>query len=159
MNVQLRAAGKLRKYMTDLEKILSSASSLSWKIGEILKESKFEEYDDLSGLNINSNDEEQLLLQDELRSILDHLEKAKRGIDYLNRPITYTGYLNKNSRGRYESGDKEYTSGSGIEVLIYDDFYEKTRWVKTRVEHNGEDYYLVGCRDISLQGLKVRIRK
>ncbi|WP_313563729.1 DUF5348 domain-containing protein [Ruminiclostridium cellobioparum] len=145
--------------MNDLEKVLSSASSLSWKIGELVKESKFEEYDDLSGLNINYTDEEQLLLQDELRAILDHLEKAKRDIDYLNRPIAYTGYLHKNSRGRYETGDKEYTSGSGIEVLIYDDFYEKNRWVKTRVEHNGDDYYLVGYGDISMQGLKVRIRK
>lgn len=145
--------------MNDLEKVLSSASILSWKIGAILNESKFEEYDDLSGLNIDSNDEEQLLLQDELRSILGHLENAKRDIDYLNKPIAYTGYLQKNSRGRYETGDKEYTSGNGIEVLIYDDFYEKNRWVKTRVEHNGKDYYLVGYGDISMQGLKVRIRK
>ena len=145
--------------MNDLEKVLSSASILSWKIGAILIESKFEEYDDLSGLNIDSNDEEQLLLQDELRSILGHLENAKRDIDYLNKPIAYTGYLQKNSRGRYETGDKEYTSGNGIEVLIYDDFYEKNRWVKTRVEHNGKDYYLVGYGDISMQGLKVRIRK
>ncbi len=145
--------------MNDLEKVLSSASSLSCKIGAILNESKFEEYDDLSGLNIDSNDEEQLLLQDELRSILGHLENAKRDIDYLNKPIAYTGYLQKNSRGRYETGDKEYTSGNGIEVLIYDDFYEKNRWVKTRVEHNGKDYYLVGYGNISMQGLKVRIRK
>ena len=145
--------------MNDLEKVLSSASILSWKIGAILIESKFEEYDDLSGLNIDSNDEEQLLLQDELRSILGHLENAKRDIDYLNKPIAYTGYLQKNSRGRYETGDKEYTSGNGIEVLIYDDFYEKNRWVKTRVEHNGKDYYLVGYGNISMQGLKVRIRK
>ena len=145
--------------MNDLEKVLSSASSLSWKIGELLKESKFEEYDDLSGLNINSKDEEQLLLQDELRGILDHLDKAKRDIDYLNRPIAYTGYLYRNSRGRYETGVKEYTSGNGIEILIYDDFYEKNRWVKTRVEHNGKDYYLVGYGNISMQGLKVRIRK
>ena len=145
--------------MNDLEKVLSSASSLSWKIGELLKESKFEEYDDLSGLNIDSNNEEQLLLQDELRDILGQLKKAKIGIDYLNRPIAYTGYLQKNSRGRYETEEKEYTSGNGIEVLIYDDYYEKNRWVKTRVEHNAKDYYLVGYGDISMQGLKVRIRK
>lgn len=144
--------------MNDLEKVLSSASNLSRTIGELLKKSTYEDYDDLSGLQIDFNDEEQLLLLDEFKGILDKLNDAKRDIDYLNRPIVYTGFLQKNSRGRYETGNKEFTSGNGIEVLIYDNFYEKKRWVKTRVEHNGKDYYLIGHSDVSMQGLKVRIR-
>lgn len=144
--------------MNDLEKILSSASSISTMIGELFKKSNYKDYDDLSSLKIDYNDAEQLLLLDEFKGILDKLESAKRDIDYLNRPVTYTGFLQKNSRDRYETGNKEFTSGNGVEVLIYDDFYEKKHWVKTRVGHDGEDYYLVGYRDIQMQGLDVRIR-
>lgn len=54
-------------------------------------------------------------------------------------------------------GNIEFTSGDGIEVLIYDDFYDKKCWKKTRVEHDG-DYYLVGYSNIPMQGLKARIR-
>lgn len=138
------------KSVNDLKKVLSSASSLSRTISELLKKSTYENYDD--------NDEEQLLLLDEFKRILDKLENAKRDIDYLNRPIAYAGFLQKNSRGRYEIGDKEFTSGNGIEVLVYDNFYEKKRWTKARIEHDGEDYYLIGYKDVPMQGLKVRIR-
>lgn len=144
--------------MNDLQKVLDSASKLSNAIGELLKQSTYIDYDDLSGLQIDRNDPEQWLLWDELRGIMGRLDNAKRDIDYLNRPVVYTGVLQKNSSGRYETDKKEYTSGNGIEVLIYDDFYEKNRWIATRVEHDGEDYYLVGYRDIQMQGLKVRVR-
>lgn len=144
--------------MNDLENLLSSASNLSNRIGDLINKSTYLEYDDLSGLNIDYDDPEQLLLLDEFKSILDNLENAKENIDYLNRPIVYTGILHKNSRGRYEVGNKEFTSGSGIEALFYDNFYGKERWVKTSVEHNGEDYYLVGYKKIKMEGLKVRIR-
>jgi intergrase/recombinase len=143
--------------MNDLEKLLNSAISLNKKISEMLEESTYEDYDDLSGLKIDY--EEQLLLLDEFKGILEKLEDVKRDIDYLNRPIVYTGFLQKNSRDRYETEYKEFTSGNCIEVLIYDDFYEKNRWVITSVEHNGKDYYLVGYSKIAIQGLKVRIRK
>ncbi len=144
--------------MNDLEKVLSCAKNLSKEIGELFKKSTYEDYDDLSGLEINYDDEEQLLLLDEFRSILDKLATAKRDIDYLNTTVKYIGFLQKNSNGRYEAGNKEFTSGNGIEVLIHDDFYDKERWTKTRVEHDGKDYYLVGYSDIPMQGLKVRIR-
>ena len=144
--------------MNDLEKVLSSASNISNMIGELLKKSTYDNYDDLSGLQIDLNDEEQWLLLDELKGILYNLDNAKRDIDYLNRPVVYTGVLQKNSIGRYETGNKEFTSGNSIEVLIFDNFYEKNRWVKTSVEHDGKDYYLVGYSDIPMQGLRVRIR-
>lgn len=145
--------------MNNLEKLLSTASNLSIKIGEILKQSEYEEYDDLSGLQIDYDDEEQLLLLDEFKNILDKLQKAKSDIDYLNRPVVHTGYLHKNSGGRYETRDREFTCGNGIEALVYDDFYDKQHWAKTRVEHNGKDYYLVGYSNIPMEGLKVRFRK
>jgi hypothetical protein len=145
--------------MSDLENLLSSASSLSIEIGKLLKTSKYREYDDLSGLKIDFDDAEQLLLLDELRGILEKLEDAKNDIDYLNRPVGKTSTLQKNSTGRYETEHKEYTSGNDIEVLIYDKYRDKEVWVKTSVEHNGNDYYLVAYKKAPMQGLKVRTRK
>lgn len=74
--------------------------------------------------------------------------------------MVYEGQLLKNSRGRYESGDgHEYTSGSGIEVEIYDSFDERYNWEWASVEHDGTDYYIVGHKDVKMDGLKVRRRK
>ncbi|WP_411679589.1 DUF5348 domain-containing protein [Clostridium thailandense] len=144
--------------MNDLEKLLNSANNISKQIDELLKKSNYKNYDDLSSLKIDYNDAEQLLLLDELKVILDRLESVKIKIDYLNLPIIYTGFLQKNSNGRYAIGTKEFSSGAGIEVLVYDDFCDKKYWIKTRIEHNGKDYYLVGYKNIQMQGLEVRVR-
>lgn len=144
--------------MNDLERLLNNMRSLSYEIGSLLKQSTYDEYDDLSGLNINYDDADQLFLVDELKEIMEKLDDVKMDIDYLNRPIKNIGILQKNNGGRYEAGIREYISGSGIEALIYDDYSERDCWVKTRVEHHGKEYYLVGYRNISMQGLKVRWR-
>lgn len=144
--------------MNDLEKLLSSMRSLSYEIGGLLKQSTYTEYDDLSGLEINYDDADQLFLLDELKEVMEKLDDVKMDIDYLNGPIKHIGTLEKNENCRYEAGNREYTSGSGIEVLIYDDWREKDCLVKTSVEHNGNDYYLVGYKNVSMNGLMVRVR-
>ena len=58
-----------------------------------------------------------------------------------------------------QSSYSEYDDLSGLEVLIYDDFEERYSWVASRIEHNGQDYYIVGLRDTKLEGLKARIRE
>ena len=45
-----------------------------------------------------------------------------------------------------------------IEVLLQGDADEAPCWVQTKVEHDGEDYYLAGYGDISMEGLRVRVR-
>ena len=77
---------------------------------------------------------------------MEKLDEARDKIDYLNCPVKKCRNFKKNSRGRYETECREYTCGSGIEVLIYDDYDERDRWIKTSVEHNGKDYYLTGCK-------------
>jgi hypothetical protein len=144
--------------MNDLEKLFNKISELGSDIGELIKMSAYDKYDDLSGLKIDRSNAEQLLLLDELKGIMYKLDQVKDSIDYLNKPIVHTGYLSKNSRGRYETEAKEFTCGSSIEVLLYDDFYETQRWVATSVEHNQKDYYIVGFPKIPMQGLKVRVR-
>lgn len=146
--------------MADLNTVLSKAIELNWNIRSLLRLSTYKDYDDLSGLEINYEDSEQLLILDELRTVMDKLADVENIIDRFSRPIEETSRLFKNESGRYETkAGHYYTSGSGIEALITDDRYEVPYWVRTRVEHDGTNYYLVGHRGISLDGLTVRVRK
>ncbi|MBS1401307.1 MAG: DUF5348 domain-containing protein [Firmicutes bacterium] len=61
------------------------------------------------------------------------------------------GKLHKNERGRYElDEDTQFTCGSGIELKVCE------TWVKTRIEHDGTDYYAVGLRNLKLDGMTAR---
>ena len=91
---------------------------------------------------------------------MEKLSDVADRIAYLSRPVMETSRLHKNRSGRYETkGGHYYTSGSGIEALIKDDYQEVPYWVWTSVEHDGKDYYLVGHKNVRLDGLTVRVRK
>ena len=51
-----------------------------------------------------------------------------------------------------------YDCRSSIEALVTDEYHEVPYWTRTTVEHNGEDYYLVGYKGLSMKGLTVRVR-
>lgn len=146
--------------MVEINKVFEEAQKLKWNIGSLLKLSGYERNGDLSDLNIDYEDSEQLFLIEELRKIMEKLDVVNWGLKYLSRPIKETSRLHKNRSGRYEtSGGHSYTSGNGIEALVPDDYSDVNRWVRTRVEHDGKDYYLVGHHDVSMEGLTVRIRE
>lgn len=169
----------MAKHIND---IINKISDLNINIKQILYQTKFEEYDDLSELEYDKNDKEELFLLDELYDILNKLSDISHTLDYLNRPIKDTGKLHKNSNGRYElkrmrepserSEDElnghEFTSGCGIEYLANDnrhmtynenDEYVSTPyWCSSYIEHNGDDYYIVGALEVQLEGLLVRYR-
>lgn len=147
--------------MNTLIDIKNKLNVLSKDIESVLKMSTYNDYDDMSGLKINYEDPEEMLLLDELRGVMEHLDKAKDTIDYLNKNIVYTGKLRKNSRDRYETidGKYEFTSGNSIEVLVDDGFHDCPYWAYTRVEHDGNNYYLVGYKETSLEELRIRKRE
>ncbi len=64
--------------MTNLKKVFSETKGLHCEIDRILKLSIYDEYDDLSGLEIDYKDGEQLFLLGELQSIMESLNKVKR---------------------------------------------------------------------------------
>ena len=66
-------------------------------------------------------------------------------IEYLFRPVQETSILNKDESGEYRT-ERGYCYHSGflIEVLLQGNPNEVPCWVQTRVEYDGEDYYLVG---------------
>lgn len=107
-----------------------------------------------------TGDPNELMLLDTYRSIIDKLEGIHNQIEYLQKEIVDEGRLSKNSAGRYELPSGEYfTSGSPIEALIFDDWDEVEKWVTTRVEHNGDDYYLYGHSEVKMEGLLARKRR
>ena len=67
--------------------------------------------------------------------------------------------LSLNSRDYFEDEFQEYHCGHTIEFYFYDDWDEKWKWRTSRVEHNGERYYIIGNPKIDLNGLRVRHRK
>ena len=70
------------------------------------------------------------------------------------------GILQKNETGRYElNGSYEFTSGYPIEFYYDDPVSGEKLWVKTSVEHDGADYYLVRFKHVSMEGLKARVPK
>lgn len=146
--------------MADINSIMLQVSELQPRISRLLHNSTYNQFDDLSGLEINYEDSEQLLLLDELQWIMERLADVDDSIRYMSQPVVETGRLHKNASGRYETERGHYyCCGSPIEALVQDERYEVPYWAKTSIEHDGRDYYLVGHRHVSLDGLMVRIRK
>ena len=146
--------------MATINDIIIQASELQLGISRLLRNSTYPRYDDLSGLEINYEDGEQLFLLDELHGIMEKLADVEDCIRYIVQPVLKTERLRKNALGRYETGSGYYyCCGSSIEALVTDDRYDVPYWVRTSVEHDGTDYYLVGHRDVCMEGLTVRIRR
>jgi hypothetical protein len=111
-------------------------------------------------VNVTNLSSEEILTYDYLRVLQDKLEDITYKILYYKQPIKETGRLTKNKDGRYDLPSGAYfTSGDLIEVKIYDDWFEKERWFKSTVEHDGKDYYIVGAKDIKMEGILARQRK
>lgn len=146
--------------MAHINSIMKQALELQTDISRLLRSSTYHQYDDLSGLEINYEDSEQLFLLDELRGIMEKLADVEDAICYLSQPVLEVDRLRKNASGRYETGSGRcYCCGAPIEALVSDDRYDVPYWVRTSVEYDGTDYYLVGHRDVRMAGLTVRIRK
>ena len=73
--------------MADINKVFEEAQKLKWNIGSLLKLSGYEKNGDLSGLNIDYEDGEQLFLTEELRGIMEKLDDVNWRLKYLSRPV------------------------------------------------------------------------
>lgn len=145
--------------MANINEVMKKSIEMNSQISSLLKFSTFEEYGDLSDLHYDRADSEQIFIAEELRLVMEKLMEVHDRISNLSLPIKEVSELHKNSAGRYETEKGHcYTSGCQIEALINDDRHEFPYWIRTRVEHDGTDYYLVARRNIKLNGLKVRVR-
>ena len=142
-----------------LKGFMESLTPLQAVLEHALSHSGYIESGDISSLEYDPKDPEQAFIADGLEKILYKLDMAYSDLMYLSRPIAEQGTLYKKENGRYQLGDTELTSGSCIEVLIYDEWQESRIWKYTRVEYNGEDYYLTAAPEQPLQGIEARIRE
>ena len=95
----------------------------------------------------------------ELRRITDKLADVEEYISYLNRPIVEVSRLRKGTAGKYRTAKgRYYDCCNSIEALVTDEYHDVPYWTRTTVEHNGEDYYLVGYKGLPMEGLRVRVR-
>lgn len=155
--------------MADLKTLSEEMEKLKRQIKTVLTIASYPEYDDLSALSdyneIRTADARQQL--EEYRNILDKLDRIHSTLSYYDRPIREVSRIYRNETGRYETDRGYYfTSGSSIEFLRVEQVYNEETdawedaeiWTSSRVEHNGNDYYLVGFPNVELSGLKVRVR-
>ena len=142
-----------------MQTLLAEATELNYEISRLLKASTFSDYGDLSELDIDTQDGEQIFFRNELNRIMQKLSDAQRGIEYLNLPVGKASRLRRNGYGQYETEDGDCLHcGYPLEALISDGFRNVPYWASTRVEHDGKRYYLVGHKHTSLDGLTVRMR-
>ena len=153
--------------MKTLKDLQEEMYKLSFQLTKVFAVSHYTYADDLSEIKYNKKNPEDLLLVDEYRSILEKLSDVRRELRYLESPIAYTDTLVKLEDGRYETQEHEafYFSGSMIEFLTTDEvmidghFKEVPCWRISRLEYDNDDYYIVGYKDVNLNGLTVRFRK
>lgn len=138
--------------------IFSDLKPLISDISNILKASGYSDYEEI---NFEASDAQERFLKDELNFIFHSLYEASEEFLFLDRPVIDDGFLHLNSAGRYTLNGFEFTSGSLIEIFYPapdSDFPEDERWISTRIEHNGNDYYAVGIRYLPLEGCRARRR-
>jgi len=114
-------------------------------------------YTDNIQYNTSSPNERQLA--SEYETIVDKLFDINHTLEYFTRKVIHTGTLFQKEDGRYWITDMDdyYTSGEGIEYMVIEDY--KKIWRTSRVEHNGNDYYIYGDKDVKMEGLTVRVRE
>lgn len=109
------------------------------------------------------DDPDDLFLWDRVQELLEPFGDLHEKLLYLRTPAhgEYTLQLFPNGRYGYfgEDGrDHFFTCGDTLEAKIQDS-YGRQRWVRTRIEHDGSDYFLWGHSLIPLSGLTIRERR
>lgn len=97
-----------------------------------------------------------------LSDISSSMEAILERLRFMQKTVVAEGKLYKQDNGRYtvEGYHSELTSGATIEYVEMSGYYDKPVYVKSRIEHNGEDYYIVDMgRAEPIEGVVVRIRK
>ena len=102
-------------------------------------------------------------LKESVELLLDPLSEMHSLLAYLETPASPEYVLERFKNGRYGYRDKEgsrreFSCGQTLEAMITDSF-GCLRWVKARMEHDGNDYFLMGHRSVPLAGLTVRERR
>lgn len=105
---------------------------------------------------------EDTFLRGQAEELLDSLLWIHTVLRYLERPPHGEHTLQPFPDGRYGYLDNDgnghtFTCGSPLEAKLHGPCSQQY-WVRTRIEHDGSDYFLWGYRGVPLSGLTVRER-
>ena len=158
--------------MKSLAQIMDQAMALKSEISKLLLASTYKEYSDLSGLDINYGDSEQLLQLEVLRDITEKLAELEEVLIYMNQPVKGSGRLEKCKNGFCELDSKcLFIPGSRLEVLVTDKEHLVPFWGMTKLCYepakdlsmaqeakDGDIYYFDGYEDVPVEGATIRYR-
>lgn len=148
-----------------LQTIFNQFTDIDRQIQTLIRDIGIDDECDLwDAFTPNKEDPNEMFLFHELNDLMPLLFRLHRKLAYLLMPCSDVYVLRKYPNGRYgydirpfEEG-RTFSCGTPLEALIYNG-NGSPRWVSTRIEHNGTDYYLYGYSEIPLDGLPVRERR
>lgn len=108
------------------------------------------------------NDPDERFLRDNAEDLLLPLAELHEELCYLRTPAHGEHTLQLFPNGRYGYYDEEgrdhiLTCGRTLEAKIHDN-YGRQHWIRSRIEHDGSDYFLWGHGMVPLSGLTIRER-
>lgn len=108
------------------------------------------------------DDPDDRFLRDKAESLLQLFVELHEELHYLATPAHGEYTLQLFPNGRYGYCDEDgrnhiFTCGKTLEAKIHDN-YGHLHWVRTRIEHDGSDYFLWGHGLVPLSGLTIRER-
>lgn len=143
-----------------LETLLEEASDLNQRIKAILTESGFYKTYGLDTVDFDEDNMNHLYAMEHLERCMERLKNVSTELDHVTGAILYEGRLHKNAAGRYGIGDYDLSAGAHLEYISRDDRHGgKPYWKYSQIEHCGEDYCLTTEKELSLEGLYVRIKE
>ena len=150
--------------MATLDNLLADLGELNKKIAVIAKKYGYGYEDDFGGIKYDDSDPDQNFLDRELLEAMDSLAQVHAAVRHLQAPIAYVGPLEKDEYGRYHCGDRDYSSGSAIEIMAPSsnqdgDPIEVWRYGRLEYDHKRGDYYFYEDPEIELDGRLARYRE
>ncbi|MEK3981571.1 DUF5348 domain-containing protein [Psychrobacillus sp. FSL K6-2836] len=135
---------ELKLALKVLEEIENSISKLEDRYGNLPDEFEY-----------NYDNPEEKYQHDTVRTIVSKLADIQTQIEWMNKSVISEGVLVKNNNNRYEIQGTEIEFSSGLPLDVWNN--EWNQWETSRIEHNGEDYYIVSLGKYKpISGLKVR---
>ncbi len=146
-----------------LQTILDRLHDIDREARKLMTETGFQSMDGFgSQVTFDSSDIEDRFLRDSLEMSMERLEQLHEDLHDWSLPVHGEYRLERFPEGRYGYDDAEgfhhvLTCGMPVEAKLIDREGE-SYWIRTRIEHNGEDYILWSHPSIPLKGLTIRER-
>lgn len=149
----------------DINDVIRQLTDIGSKAYALIKNTGYEESSALMDINYTAQDPDQagqIRVINKILSALDY--NVLPLIEDLNAEIKAEGHITINEREELEINGIKLSCGSIIEVLTNNkgdsnNGFTAGSWKRTRVEHNGARYYLVGLESLDPVNVQARIKE